>query len=265
VEGVASAIGNSVNVDIFSDVNVLLTLTLNQPTFLQACQKFRDDIIREKLEVKITTSIRKKFDEKALGVNNLVGRVLGGVINHLSVTTTRGRDELLESASLTESDKQILREYFKNQILAVGDELEKNQLRSVEAWVITKFEDSLRKSRATIPLVDFLGILFQLNQDAYESFSTSYAMLFNDLRIGAPISVTPSSTSNKDIEIAGVSDPEDIEHLASIYDYIKPMSRKAVFVSTDYRHVISNQVALSKLEIHCEDPIYAIDKYKSLL
>jgi hypothetical protein len=122
VEGVASAIGSPVNVDIFPDVNVLITLTLNQPRFLGACQKFRDDLIRETIGVKITASVRRVFDYKVLGVNDLVGRVLGGLTNHLSVTTTRGRNELLEKATLAQSDKQVLRGYFRNQILAAESE-----------------------------------------------------------------------------------------------------------------------------------------------
>lgn len=265
MEGVASTIGSPISVDIFPDVNVLITLTLDQTTFLAACRKFRDDIVREQLEVKVTVSIRRMFDLKALGVNDLVGRVLRGLINHLSVTTTRGRDELLESASLTDADKRVVRDYFEKQRLAARDELGKTQLRSVEAWAITKFDEWLRMSKGTIPLIEYLNALFQLNQDAYETFSTSYAFLYNDLQIGAPIQITPSSASRIVIQTAGVTDPEDIEHLASIYEYIKPKSRKAVFVSTDYTHVLSNQTSLSNLEIHCEEPIYAIDKFKSLL
>lgn len=266
MEGVASAIDSPVNVDIFPDVNVLITLTLNQPTFLTACQKFRDDVIRETIGVKITASVRRVFDYKVLGVNDLVGRVLGGLTNHLSVTTTRGRDELLEKATLAQCDKQILRGYFKNQILAADSELGKNQLRAVEAWVIRKFDDALRSAKNPVLLVEFLGFLFELSNDANEDFNTNYAMLHNDLQIGAPVSVNPpNSSSRSKIELAGVHDPEDIDHLASIWEYIIPQARKAVFATTDYKDVIANQAELSKLEIYCETPTYAVDAYKSLL
>gem|GEM_PF-6761826 len=218
------------------------------------------------MEVKITASIRTMFDLKVLGVNDLVGRIIGGLINHLSATMTQGRDELLEGATLSGSDKQILRDYFRRQIGALGSDMEKYSVRTVEAWVITKFDDALRGSSNPIPLIGFLSTLFQLNQDAYEKFSTDYAMLHNDLKIGAPVYTNaPDSASKARIQSAGVNDPEDREHLASIYAYITANTRRAVYVSTDYVDVIANQPTLSVLGIYCEPPLYAVDTYKSLV
>jgi hypothetical protein len=230
------------------------------------CRKFRDDIIREQISVKITASTRRVFDYKALGVNDLVGRVLCGLINHLAATTTRGRNEVLENATLVDANKQILRDYFKNQILAVQDPLGKNQLRAVEAWVIRKFDDTLRTAKSSVLLVEFLGILFKFNNDQNEAFNTSYAMLHNDLQISAPVSTNqPSATSMLQIQSAGVQDQEDVDHLASVYEYITPQARKAVFATTDYNDIIANQLALSQLQIYCEPPTYAVDTYKLLL
>jgi hypothetical protein len=253
-----------VNVDIFSDANILLTLIFRQPSFLGACEKFKEDARVEKLQVLITSSVKDVCDRKISGINDLVGRVVRGLAIHISTIRTGGNDFLLEKTTLTDQDRSLIRRFFSSQYSRAQSELEKSHYRATEAWVVAAFDAMLREQGGSLEMIEFLRKLLMRNQEEYTKISTNYQAVLNELN-SKPVPIVPSSAAKSSVSALGVTDNEDIPHLASVVDHVNLRSlRAAVFVTTDYVHLLSN-TNLQNLKIYCEEPTWAVHTYKALL
>jgi hypothetical protein len=102
------------------------------------------------------------------------------------------------------------------------------------------------------------------NQTAYDKIAFDKDSILNDLKVDV-LPITPTQTAWNSIASI-VTDQEDVRHLASINDYLsRPEAPDfAVFVTTDYMHVLSAKSSLQRFKIYAEEPIWAIDTYKTL-
>ena len=252
------------SVDTFLDVNVLLTLTLRLSRFLSACEKFRQDAKRENMDLHMTSSVQNVFDYKISESNDMIGELLRGLVISVSTMRTGGQDQLLETIVLTASDRSVIRGYFQKELGKATTELRQIRIKAVEAWVVNRFEEAVRKSSG-VSLIDFAKAMILDNQDAYDKIAADRSILLNELKISV-VPINPSDATKTAIRSAGVNDPEDIMHLASVCDYLAQSKscEFAVYVTTDYTDVLSAKDKLQKLKIVAEEPTYAVHTYMTL-
>jgi hypothetical protein len=255
-------------VDVFLDVNILLTLSFKLPSFLPACNKFKDDAKREKVKLHLTSSVESVFDYKVTEANNLIGILLRGLVIRVSTVRTGAQDQLLEKITLTETDKSLIRAFFGEKYAAAKTELKRVRIKAVEAWVVKRFEDMIQ-AVGSMSLIAFTKSMLMENQDVYDKISLDKNSVIKELGVEV-LPIQPSATATTAIN-GIVSDPEDVPHLASLVDYLsgkvtgQVAPNFAVYVTTDYGHVLAAKDQLKPLKIYAEEPIWGIDTCKTLM
>jgi hypothetical protein len=266
VEGVDRTIAGSIakRVDVFLDVNILLTLTFRLPSFLPACEKFRQDVKDEGLKLQVSSSVESIFDFKVTEANNLIGALLRGLVIYASTMLTGGQNELIEQVVLNGSGRALVRDFFAREYARAVTELKQVRIKAVEAWVVSRFADVIRKS-GSINLFDFTRAMVIENQDAYDKIAANKNSIMKELNADV-LPITPSVTAMRSIG-SFVADTEDTPHLASICDHLSGSDPPdfAVYVTTDYGHILSVKKALQAMKIFADEPIWAIDTYKMLV
>ncbi len=141
---------------------------------------------------------------------------------------------------------------------------EKESLRSIERLIVENIrKNETGKELQTDKMIDNLStILLELNEVS-EARKQAFLVLNKQIQV---LGIGPESGTIFNIERdAGVMDHEDALQLAVAAQHQKVNNVWTVFVSTDYRDIITARFDLyNTINLVCSQPLYAIDHLKRL-
>lgn len=221
--------------------------------------KFKKDVSLHNIPCYICDSVEKECYEKIETTLNFLGMVIReGIRVHLQ--ESRRIRGISTASSMTSEDVIALGEIFSmlHGVAKATDISLSSPIRIIEEWAVTFLGEKLEQG-VQIGIPEFLTELLKKILTVTSSIQDPYDELVTFERSFAKkISVSVNASIIGSLKSVGIHEP-DATHLASAFDYQNSNNEKTVFVTLDYRTILSKQDDVRKLlKIVCSNPLYAL-------
>lgn len=240
----------------FLDTCVILSDILKENT--SRIEKLKNDCKFHNIHCYISDSVKEESYEKVQQTLNFLGTVVRQTIKY-SLEEFRQENNIPATNPMTSSDIRVLEELFSMYHNAVR--MTRVGLPSpiglIEEWAISFLGQRLDQS-VTITIDQFLRELIKNLLALTSSIEDLYDDLVTFERHYVKIrTVTLDSRMVGEVKALGIHAP-DCDHLASVVISQTKSQIKSVFVTLDFRSILSKRDEISQLGIECCDPLYGI-------
>ncbi|MBM1154608.1 hypothetical protein DRN94_001870 [archaeon] len=226
--------------------------------FKSRIQKFQRNVKEHSLQCLVSSSVAEEGESRLNEVINFVGGVLRELViafKARSVTAQVSIDRL----ELRRSDALFFEQFFMDkfrQITRTGrrDGLIR-RLREVEVAIIQLFEERML-GRESILLGELMREITTEVIRVSHDLKSRYRQILSDYEY---IEIAPDPALLEKAKKLGLASPGDADHIASAATYAHQEGVRVVFVSLDYKDIVSRSHEIRReLNVHCSDPLYAI-------
>ena len=226
--------------------------------FKNRVQKFQRDVKEHSIRCLVPSSVAEEGENKLNEVINFVGRVLRELIIAFKARSLSAQVPI-ERLELKRGDALFFEQFFMNkfrQITKAGrrDGLIR-RLREVEVAIIQLFEEKML-GRESILLGELMKEITAEVIRVSHDLKSRYRQILSDYE---HVEITPDPILLEKARRLGLDSPGDADHIASAATYARREGIRVVFVSLDYKDIISRSHEIKKeLNVDCSDPLYAI-------
>lgn len=226
--------------------------------FKARIQKFQRDVEKHSLKCFVSSSVVKESEDKLDEVINFVGKTLSELIVFFQARSLSTRVPF-DKLELKRDDVLVFERFFMDkfrQITAAGrKDGFVRRLREVEVAVIQSFEEKIA-GKESIPLGVLMQEIVAEVIQVSDVLKSKYRHVMSNHEC---IDITPDSDLLKEARDLGLASPGDADHVASAATYARREGIKVIFVSFDYKDIVSRSHEIErKLGVRCSDPLYAV-------
>ncbi|MHA1581998.1 MAG: hypothetical protein ACTSYM_05860 [Candidatus Baldrarchaeia archaeon] len=233
----------------YIDSCIPLSLLFEQP-FKTDVEKFLEDVEKNNLQCFMPTSVSKECEEIISKLSDLTKKTLKGVIARFEIE--RGKDP-----KISKKDFLALEEYFSSRFWGrSGKSTEQEILRTIQSWFIRKVEEKLTTEKE----ISISEVAMEILNENIKIFLRKQA-LFEELmfKYWSEIDIKPNLDVMKVLEDnVKIKNQKDREHLASVMQHSWEHNSWPIFVTTDYKDILTKSMELRKWLIHCSYPLFAV-------
>jgi hypothetical protein len=240
--------------EIYPDSSVVLSETFENKRYQSRIKKLFNEIDRYHLDCFVTQTIADECKNRIKKLRTFLDDTLSEL--YFKIKIAKGQNPIdMQQADLDKSDYQLIMKFFsdKTSQLGVRNETEKERLEYLETYIIKEMDSAVLPNK-TYPADSLLG---KIASELGVFWGNVEQRLY--IRTSQLISSDPDRSYILDLQkrIPTISNTNDLRVLGEISKRRQQTQKLTVWVTLDYRELISNSSAIMKeTGVICCDPLY---------